>query len=255
MSLIPFWYGASTEDKVMKIKQPSIGVEIIGKIPSLGVTKYIRNGTVVTRVSTSEGRRSNSRGQFIQRQRMRHSIALWKELSRWSPMFTEGKTAYHSFLSLANRLPVVYMPKNKDSVEGSLLMPGIPVSEGSLSPIQQRLGDVDGTPALITDRQASEVRPFEVFLLYTAEQQFLREDCPKVSFMMREVKREEFTVVDGCLALLGDEFANEMKGWALVRVMGKNCSTQSIVTHCKYHERYTSEEALEAAAKSYGGLK
>ena len=62
----------------MKIKQPSIGVEIIGKIPSLGVTKYIRNGSIVTRVSRSEGRRSNTRSQFIQRQRMRHGIALWK---------------------------------------------------------------------------------------------------------------------------------------------------------------------------------
>lgn len=239
----------------MKIKQPSIGVEIIGKIPSLGVTKYIRNGTVVTRVSTSEGRRSNSRGQFIQRQRMRHSIALWKELSRWSPMFTEGKTAYHRFLSLANQLPVVYMPKNKDSVEGSLLMPGIPISEGSLSPINGRLSEVEGMPALITDRKANEVRPFEVFLLYTAEQQFHREDCPKVSFKMREVKRDEFVVVDGCLTLLDDDFSNEMKGWALMRVIGKNCSTQSIVTRCTYYERYTSEEALETAAKTYGGLK
>ena len=143
--------------KVMKIKHPSIGVEIIGKIPSLGVTKYIRNGTVVTRVSTSEGRQSNTRGQFIQRQRMRHSIALWKDLSRWSPMFTEGKTTYHRFLSLANQLPVVFLPKNKSSVEGSLLVPGIPVSEGNLLPVQQRLGEVDGTPALITDRKATQL--------------------------------------------------------------------------------------------------
>jgi len=30
---------------------------------------------------------------------------------------------------------------------------------------------------------------------------------------------------------------------------------QSIVTRCKYYERYTTEEALEEAAKSYGGLK
>ena len=44
----------------MKIKQPKIGVEIIGRIPSLGVTKYVRNGSVVTRVSTSDGRRSNN---------------------------------------------------------------------------------------------------------------------------------------------------------------------------------------------------
>ena len=72
---------------------------------------------------------------------------------------------------------------------------------------------------------------------------------------MREVKRDEFTIVDGCLALLHDDFANEMKGWALVRVMGKNCSTQSIVTRCNYYQKYTTEEALEAAAKSYGGLR
>ena len=239
----------------MKIKQPHIGVEIIGKIPSLGVTKYIRNGTVVTRVSTSEGRRSNTRSQFIERQRMRHSIALWKELSLWSPMFTESKTAYHRFLSLANRLPVVFLPKNKDSVEGSLLMPGIPVSEGNLQPVQQQLGELGGIPALITDRKADEIRPFEVFLLYTAEQQFHHEDCPMVSFMMREIKRDEFTLVDGCLALLDNDFGNEMKGWALIRVMDKNCSTHSIVTRCKYYEQFTSDEALEEAARSYGGIK
>ena len=239
----------------MKIKQPHMGVEIIGKIPSLGVTKYIRNGSVVTRVSTSEGRRSNTPKQFVQRQRMRHSLALWKELSRWSPMFTESKTAYHRFLSLANQLPVVFLPKNKAEVEGSLLIPGIPVSEGNLSPIQLRLGEVEGTPALITDRKADDVRPFEVFLLYTVEQQFQREDYPKVVFKMREVKRDEFALVDGCLALVDNDFANEMKGWALVRVMDKNCSTQSIVTRSTYYRRYTTEEAMEAAAKSYGGLK
>ena len=238
----------------MKIKQPPMGVEIIGRIPSLGVTKYIRNGVVVTRVSTSDGH-SNTPKQFVQRQRMRHSLALWKELSRWSPMFTEGKTAYHRFLSLANQLAVVFLPKNKAEVEGSLLMPGIPVSEGNLLAVQLRLGEVDGTPALLTNCKADEVRPFEVFLLYIAEQQFRREDCPIVVFKMREVKRDEFAVVDECLALLNNDFANEMKGWALVRVMGKNCSSQGIVTRCTYYQQYTTEEALEAAAKSYGGLR
>ena len=57
---------------------------------------------------------------------MRHSIALRKALSHCSPMFTEGKTNYLGFLSLANKLPVVYMPKNKWEVEGSLLMPASP---------------------------------------------------------------------------------------------------------------------------------
>ena len=42
---------------------------------------------------------------------------------------------------------------------------------------------------------------------------------------------------------------------ALVRAMGKNCSTQSIITRCKYYVQFTTEEAFEDAAKSYGGLK
>ena len=243
-----------TKEK-MKMEQAPLGVEIIGRIPSLAVTKYIRNGSVVTRKSYSDGRRSNTLRQFSQRQRMRHSIALWKELSFWAPMFTEGKTAYHRFLSLANKLPAVFLPKNKSGVEGSLLMPGIPVSEGTLQPVQQRLGEGDGTPALITDCKVDNLRPHEVFQLYTAEQQFQREDCPKVSFRMREVKRSEFVEVDGCLALAGEEFADEMKGWALVRLLSRNCSTQGIVTRCRYYERFTTEEALEVAAKSYGGIK
>lgn len=237
------------------MEQPSLGVEIIGRIPSLAVTKYIRNGSVVTRKSYSDGRRSNTLGQFSQRQRMRHSIALWKELSFGASLFTKGKTAYHRFLSLANKLPAVFLPKNKSGVEGSLLMPDIPVCEGTLQPIRQWLGEVDGTPALITDRQTADVRPNEVFLLYTAEQQFQREDCPKVVFRMREVKRSEFAEVDGCLALSGEEFADEMKDWALVRLIGRNCSTQGLVTRCRYYERYTTEEALAVAAKSYGGIK
>jgi hypothetical protein len=239
----------------MKIKQPKMGVEIIGRIPSLGVTKYIRNGSIVTRVSTSEGRRSNSLKQFVQRQRMRHSIALWKGLSPCNPMFTEGKTNYLGFLSLANKLPVVYLPKNKCEVEGSLLMPGIPVSNGTLRPMQQTLGEVDGTPALITDENASNSLPYSSFLLYTAEQGTGRMDCPEVNFKVRTVQPDEFTLVDGCLALVGSGFADETKGWALVRVQGKNCSSQGIVTRCKVYEQYTSEEALQEAAKSYGGLK
>ncbi|MBR1593407.1 MAG: hypothetical protein IJ659_01355 [Alloprevotella sp.] len=239
----------------MKKEHAATAGTLVGKIPSLAVTRYIRNGAVVTRKSHSEGRRSNTRGQFIQRQRMRHSIALWKDLSPVNPMFTQGKTAYLNFLSLANRLPVVYMPRNKAAIEGSLLMPGIPVSDGSLQPIRLHFGEVGGIPALVTDHRTDVVRPNEVFLLYTAEQQFLCEECPSVHFTVREVRREEFAVVDGCLALVSDDFACDMKGWALVRMMGRNCSPQGIVTRCKYYERYTTDEALEAAAKSYGGLK
>ncbi|MBO7576378.1 MAG: hypothetical protein J6T03_02805 [Bacteroidales bacterium] len=238
----------------MKTKQPTKGAELVGKIPSLALTKYIRNGAVVTRKSYSEGRRSNSRSQFIQRQRMRHSIALWKELSRWSPGYIETRLNYRRFLSLASQLPVVYMPKNKSEVEGSLLMPGMPVSEGVLNTIHQRLGEVEGTPALITDFEVAELKPYEVYLLYTAEQQVGFKECPTVVFSVREVRREEFSAVDGCVALVDNSFADEMKGWALVRLRGMNCSSQAIVTRCRYYEQFTTEEALQEAAKSYGGL-
>ena len=62
------------------------------------------------------------------------------------------------------------------------------------------------------------------------------------------------TVVDGQLALTGEEFADEMKGWALVQVIENRCTPQTIVTRCTLYEQYTTEEALQVAAKSYGGL-
>jgi hypothetical protein len=45
-----------------------------------------------------------------------------------------------------------------------------------------------------------------------------------------------------------------MKGWALVKVMDDRCSRQTIVTRCTLYQQYTTEDALEAAADSYGGL-
>ena len=71
---------------------------------------------------------------------------------------------------------------------------------------------------------------------------------------MREVARLDMTVVDGHLALVNEEFADEMKGWALVQVIGERCSPQTIVTRCTLYQQYTTEEALQIAAKSYGGL-
>jgi hypothetical protein len=54
--------------------------------------------------------------------------------------------------------------------------------------------------------------------------------------------------------LKGDAFADDMKGWALVLVKGERCSPQTIITRCTLYQQYTTEEALEKAADSYGGL-
>ena len=77
---------------------------------------------------------------------------------------------------------------------------------------------------------------------------------PRVWFNKREVTRREMTVVDGGLALVGEEFADENKGWALVRIDRDRCSPQTIVTRCTLYEQFTTDEALRFAAESYGGL-
>lgn len=229
----------------------SKGLMLVGSLRTSGVTVYMKQGKLITRSSNSCEKRSNTLPQFIQRQKMRHSVQLWKMLKFCETMFTQRPTAYNNFISLANRMPVVYVERLLMD-QASFLMPGIPVSDGTLPTMQQQLGEVDGTPALITDLQYGEYLFHEKLWLYTAEQNM--EGVPRVRFSKRDVSRSEMTVVDGHLALVGEEFADEMKGWALVRVADNRCSQQTIVTRCTLYQQYTTEEALKAAAKSYKGL-
>ena len=37
-------------------------------------------------------------------------------------------------------------------------------------------------------------------------------------------------------------------------IRGERWSTQNLVTRCKLYRQYTTDQALEAAAESYGGL-
>ena len=183
---------------------------------------------------------------------MKKNKNLWKMLRFCEPMFTQRKNAFQNFASLANRLPVVYVKKVLMD-QATFLMPGIPVSDGTLPSISECLGEADGTPALITDLSYGDINFNEKLLLYTAVQN-VEHNLPRVRFNMREVSMSDMTVIDGHYALVGEEFADEMKGWALVRVDGDLCSPQSIVTRCTFFQQYTTEEALEAAADSYGGL-
>ena len=231
----------------MKKKETPKGLLMTGSFRRAGMTFYLRNGGIVARVSKSMERRSCTLAQFVQRQRMRHTIALWQMLKPCGPMFTHRKTAYQNFASLANRLPVVYVPKTGS--DASLLLPEIPVSEGTLPMVSQRL---EGS-ALLTNLKASDLGRGEELLLYTAEQ-LVDGRTPRVRFSVRTVARSEMTEVEGCLALTSEEFADAMKGWALVRVAGDRCSPQGIVTRCSYYQQYTTDAALKAAAASYGGL-
>lgn len=241
-------------------KEKPMGLLLNGSVRSAGVTFYLKKGQMIVRSSKTVAKRSCTRRQFIQRQRMRHTTALWQQLSGCRPMFSGGKSTYARFATLANRLPAVFVPCNGPLDGASFLMPEMPVSDGSLTPIKQQLGSVDGIAALLTDLKPSDLRRPEKFLLYTAEQR-IEGNKPVVRFLqVREVAKEEFTEVGGRLALTGDEFADPMRGWALVRVIPSatpgedRCSTQSLVTNCCLYEQYTTEEALQQAAQSYGGL-
>ena len=228
----------------------SKGLMLVGSLRTSGVTVYMKQGRLITRSSNSYEKRSNTLPQFIQRQKMRHSVQLWKMLKFCETMFTQRPTAYNNFMSLANRMPVVFVERLID--QASFLMPGIPVSDGTLPTVLQQLGEVDSTPALITDLRSGEYLFHEKLWLYTAEQKM--EGVPRVRFSKRDVSRSEMTVVDGHLALVGEEFSDEMKGWALVLVKDERCSPETIVTRCTLYEQYMTDEALQKAVKSYGGL-
>lgn len=237
----------------MKKNSTTKGLMLIGSLRKAGVTTYLKQGKMITRVSNSDERRSNTLPQFVQRQKMRHTIALWKLLKFCEPMFTERSTAYSNFASLANRLPVVFVPNIGLMNRASFLMPGIPMSDGKLPAIHEELGEVDGVAALITDLKGKDYDCQTRLLLYTADQ-CIERDMPLVRFSVREVSWEEMSMVDGHYVLKGEAFADDMKGWALVLVKNERCSTQTIVTRCTLYQQYTTEDALEKAADSYGGL-
>lgn len=237
----------------MNKKSTSKGLMMVGSLRTSGVTTYLKQGKLITRSSNSNQRRSNTLPQFVQRQKMRHTTALWKMLKFCVTMFTERPSAYSNFASLANRLPVVFVPDDGLMNGASFLMPGIPVSDGKLQVVHEQLGEVDGVAALMTDIKGEAWDYQSKLLLYTAEQH-IEHNMPRVRFSMREVSWEEMTLVDGQYVLKNEAFADDMKGWALVLVKGERCSPQTIVTRCTLYQQYTTKEAMEKAADSYGGL-
>ena len=60
----------------MKQKYAAKGLIMIGSLRKAGVTTYVKQGQVITRVSNSDEKRSNTLDQFNQRQKMRHTTAL-----------------------------------------------------------------------------------------------------------------------------------------------------------------------------------
>ena len=230
------------------------GITFTGSLRSDGITIYQKQGKTIIRSSSRRTSKGFTIKQFIQRQRMRHAIALWRELEYCYPMFTEAKSAYNGFVSLANRLPAVFVAKRDAMDHPSFLMPGIPVSDGTLPELKQRLGEVDGKAALITNLKRYEARYTDTLKLFVAEQTN-EDNIPRVNFRVRNVLKEELVETENGMALVGEEFSDDNKGWALVLVIGDSCSSQSIVTRCKFYEQFTTEELMNEAAKTYGRVK
>ena len=120
-----------------KSKNNTLG--FTGRIRGAGVTFFRRGGKTYARVSTRTAPNKQSVKQFINRERMRHSIALWHCFySSDKPLMeTSGSlTAYNAFLRANSALPTVYLTKQQAVQGAALLMPGMVVSEGRLPAVE-----------------------------------------------------------------------------------------------------------------------
>ena len=231
-----------------------------GSIKAAGVTFYTRKGNTVMRVAHSNQPRSNSRGQFVARQRMKHTTALWRALKQSELHFGSG---YGGFCKLASALPAIFTPRTGASSVATLLMPGMPVSDGTLPTVGMKLGEIEGTAALLTDLKVSALKRHEELRLYMLHQAS-ESGTPQVRVYCAVMPRTGEGSIGGhtyqvvlhgdCLALTGSLFGDDDKGWAVMRLNGERCSSQTAVTRCRQWEDFATEEAMKASAESYGGL-
>ena len=231
----------------------SQGLTITGRLEKSGLTFYIRNGKQIARSAKSEQPKRRTRKQFVARQQMLHSTRLWTSLKlAGTPLFPAKPTAYARFLSLMHRTEVVFIPQRGRLDGATMLLPDMPLSEGLMPTVKQYLGEVDGNAALVTNLTRDSLLRGDKLILYTLKQDIVGK--PMLYIERREVMPDEMTETADGLALIGNEFTDEMKGWALVHVRKERCSTQTAVTRCSYYKQFTTEEALLGAAASYGGL-
>ena len=136
-----------------KSKNNTLG--FTGRIRGAGVTFYRLGGKTYARVSTRTAPNRQSVKQFSNRERMRHSIALWHCFySSDKPLMeTSGSlTAYNAFLRANSALPTVYLTKQQARHGAALLMPGMVVSEGRLPAVEYDFAVLEsGERVVLTD--------------------------------------------------------------------------------------------------------
>ena len=223
------------------------GILINGSIRSAGITLYTKQGQTIVRSSKSHQPPRRTLAQFKSRERFAHNNSLWEVIKDTSII------TYAQFCALAAKLPVLYLTHDEHFIGYTLLLPGIPVACGTLPDIGYRLGDVDGVPALLTDLAPTRLAGGDSLTLVTLRQ-LMYGGQPQLTATACEVTADDITVVGGCVALTGGDFGDSDRGWALVRRHGAQCSSQTVVTACRRYLAYTTDDALQRAAASYGGL-
>ena len=189
----------------------------IGRIQGKGVTFYRRGGKTYARVSTRTAPNRQSVKQFINREKMRHSIALWHCFySSDKPLMeTSGSlTAYNAFLRANSALPTVYFTKQQARQGAALLMPGLVVSEGRLPAAEYdfavlesgervvltnlltgidaattqelTIGCNDDLRQLLCSSRNPQLMPGDIVRFYRFEQR-MQDDCPTVKITCCEL--------------------------------------------------------------------
>ena len=249
-----------------KLEDDILGIE--GRIGQM--TAYTRNGKKYLRVAHTRQPRRLSRKQLMVRERQGHNNALWRALKATNQVYIEGgdNTTYNRFMSLNTASPVPYLGKLQYHSGNALLLPNMLLSYGPLKPISYQFVEVDGHQALFTDLTKQEVQNDSILLFVLRQKVITHQDWYDQFYLKIDVETltpDDFTIVpstlltpykgkDGCLVLVGERYDDPMMGFGLVRVKDGHASHQRVVTNCTYYERYTTEEALQAAADSYGGL-
>ena len=249
-----------------KLEEDILGIE--GRIGQM--TAYTRNGKKYLRVAHTRQPRRLSRKQLMVRERQGHNNALWRALKATNQVYIEGgdNTTYNRFMSLNTASPVPYLGKLQYHSGNALLLPNMLLSYGPLKPISYQFVEVDGHQALFTDLTKQEVQNDSILLFVLRQKVITHQDWYDQFYLKIDVETltpDDFTIVpstlltpykgkDGCLVLVGERYDDPMMGFGLVRVKDGHASHQRVVTNCTYYERYTTEEALQAAADSYGGL-
>ena len=208
---------------------------------------------------------------------------------------SDGTIAYNAFLRANSALPTVYLTKQQAVQGAALLMPGMVVSEGRLPAVEYGFAvlesgervvltnlltgiDVATTQELTiscnddlrqllcSSSRNPQLMPGDRVRFYRLEQR-LENECPTVTITCcemaldndprhnQELRDWRFYSHEGRLAIGGAD--DENLGWAVVLYSDKEhrASTQQVLTTCRLYEQYSTDEALQRAAESYGNVE